>query len=112
VKYGRQGARRSPLPVRTVPADPAKRLLTRDGAPIALMPIACSKTPLVLVRDPGRTVTKDELHDAIWPGRYIEESSLEQAIFTLRKILSGDTDDTQEERWVRLHRPQRSPVPN
>src|ERR1700730_5463776 len=74
--------------------DPAKRSLTRDGAPIALT-YRVLETLLVLVRNPGRTVTKDELHDAIWPGRYMEESSLKQAIFTLRKVLSGDADDTE-----------------
>ncbi|HEY2446147.1 MAG TPA: winged helix-turn-helix domain-containing protein [Rhizomicrobium sp.] len=74
--------------------DPAKRSLTRDGAPIALT-YRVLETLLVLVRNPGRTVSKDELHDAIWPGRYMEESSLKQAIFSLRKILSGDADDTE-----------------
>ena len=33
--------------------------------------------------------------EAVWPGRYIEEASLKQAVFTLRKALSDADDDTQ-----------------
>jgi len=74
--------------------DPAERSLTRDGAPVALTH-RVFETLMVLVRHPGQMVSKDELMEAIWPGRYMEEGSLKQAIFTLRKVLGGDTDDTQ-----------------
>jgi len=74
--------------------DPAERSLTRDGAPVALTH-RVFETLMVLVRNPGQMVSKDELMEAIWPGRYMEEGSLKQAIFTLRKALSGETDDTQ-----------------
>src|ERR1700731_3542556 len=74
--------------------EPAKRLLVRDGEPLELTH-RVFETLLVFVRNPGRTLTKDELHEAIWPGRYMEESSLKQAIFTLRKTLGGETGDSQ-----------------
>ncbi|HWY15056.1 MAG TPA: winged helix-turn-helix domain-containing protein [Rhizomicrobium sp.] len=74
--------------------DPAERLLTRDGTPVALTH-RVFETLMVLVRNPGQMISKDELMEAIWPGRYMEEGSLKQAIFTLRKALSGETDDTQ-----------------
>jgi len=74
--------------------DPGERSLTRDGAPVALTH-RVFETLMVFVRHPGEIVSKDELMEAIWPGRYMEEGSLKQAIFTLRKVLGGDTDDTQ-----------------
>jgi len=73
--------------------NPAKRELLRDGEPIALS-YRLFETLLFLVRNPGRILSKDELFEAIWPGRYVEESSLTQAIFTLRKAL-GDSNQTQ-----------------
>jgi DNA-binding winged helix-turn-helix (wHTH) protein/tetratricopeptide (TPR) repeat protein len=74
--------------------DPAQRLLTRDGEPVALTHRVFEML-LALVRSPGRVLTKDELLDAVWPGRFMEEGSLTQAIFTLRKVLSGGGDDGQ-----------------
>src|SRR6202044_2741772 len=74
--------------------DAAERTLTRHGVPVALTH-RLFETLLVFVRNSDRMLTKDELLDAIWPGRYMEEGSLKQAIFTLRKALGGDADDTQ-----------------
>ncbi len=74
--------------------DPAERLLSRDGAPVPLTH-RLFETLLVFVRTPGRVLTKDELMEAVWPGRYIEEASLKQAIFTLRKALSDSDDDAK-----------------
>lgn len=74
--------------------DPRARLLSRDGVPVALTN-RVFETLLVFVRNPGRVLTKDELLGAVWPGRFMEESSLKQAIFTLRKALGGDNDDTR-----------------
>ena len=68
--------------------DPRKRELLRDGAPVALT-YRLFETLLVFVRNPGRALSKDELLEAIWPGRYMEEGSLKQAIFALRKSLGG-----------------------
>src|SRR5579862_2836117 len=72
-------------------ANSATRELLCDGEPVTLS-YRLFETLLVFVSDPGRILTKDELLEAIWPGRYIEESSLTQAIYTLRKLLEGDGD--------------------
>ncbi len=74
--------------------DPAERLLSRDGAPVPLTH-RLLETLLAFVRAPGRVLTKDELMEAVWPGRYMEEASLKQAIFTLRKALSDSGDDAR-----------------
>lgn len=69
----------------------AQRELLRDGEPVTLT-YRLFETLLVFLSNPGRILTKDELLEAIWPGRYIEESSLTQAIYTLRKLLEDDGD--------------------
>lgn len=46
------------------------------------------ETLMILVHHPGRMVSRDELMAATWPGRYMDESSPGQAIFTLRKLWS------------------------
>ncbi len=42
---------------------------------------------LYLVEHPSRIVTKDELLDAVWPDRVVEEANLSQTIFWLRTAL-------------------------
>jgi len=68
--------------------DPTRRVLSLDGAPVAL-----SSTPfetlLYLVEHPGRVVSKDELLDAVWPKRVVDEANVSQTVFTLRKTLAA-----------------------
>ena len=70
--------------------DAAQRVLLRDGRSIVLQPKALDIL-LLLVRNPGRLITKEELLSAIWPKLIVEESNLSQNIFLLRKAL-GDGD--------------------
>jgi TolB-like protein/DNA-binding winged helix-turn-helix (wHTH) protein/Flp pilus assembly protein TadD len=51
---------------------------------------------LLLIQNAGRTVTKDELMEAIWPGSFVEESNLTQTIFMVRKAL----DETADRRYI------------
>jgi serine/threonine protein kinase/DNA-binding winged helix-turn-helix (wHTH) protein len=46
---------------------------------------------MFFVRNPGEVVTKDELFEAVWPGRIVSENSLSNAIGLLRNAL-GDQD--------------------
>lgn len=70
--------------------DERSRELKLDGVPIALEP-----KPLellrVLVRRPGEVVTKDELLEAVWPGRVVTDGVLGKAVAKLRAAL-GDHD--------------------
>jgi DNA-binding winged helix-turn-helix (wHTH) protein len=72
--------------------DLGTRSLTRGEEPVALTH-RLFELLLAFVRSPGRLLTKDELMEAVWPGRYIEEGSLTQAIFTLRKALNEPERD-------------------
>ncbi|MGA9354891.1 MAG: winged helix-turn-helix domain-containing protein [Terriglobales bacterium] len=51
---------------------------------------------LLLVQNAGKTVTKDELMETIWPGSFVEESNLTQTIFMVRKAL----DETADRRYI------------
>jgi TolB-like protein/DNA-binding winged helix-turn-helix (wHTH) protein/Flp pilus assembly protein TadD len=50
----------------------------------------------LLVQNAGKTVTKDELMEAVWPDTYVEESNLTQTIFMVRKAL----DETADRRYI------------
>jgi DNA-binding winged helix-turn-helix (wHTH) protein/tetratricopeptide (TPR) repeat protein len=66
--------------------DASRRLLWRDGAPVPLSP-KTFETLLLLVREAGRVLRKEEFIARIWPDCHVEERNLTQHIFTLRKAL-------------------------
>jgi DNA-binding winged helix-turn-helix (wHTH) protein/Tfp pilus assembly protein PilF len=72
--------------------DPERLLLTLAGEPVALGPKVV-ETLLALVERPGETLTKSELLDRIWPEGFIEESSLAQNIYVIRKVLRAHWTD-------------------
>ncbi len=69
--------------------DPAEKTLWRDGQPVPLTPKAFD-TLLILVEKGGRLVEKDELIRRLWPDSFVEENSLPQNIYLLRKALEKD----------------------
>lgn len=64
--------------------------LSVDGAVVKLEPKPLALL-LHLLRHPGEVVTKDELQDAVWPGRILSESVLTKAMAKLREALN-DSD--------------------
>jgi DNA-binding winged helix-turn-helix (wHTH) protein/tetratricopeptide (TPR) repeat protein len=68
--------------------DASQHLLLRDGIEVPLTPKAF-ETLLLLVRNSGQIVDKDELLKTIWPEAFVEEATLAQNIFTIRKALGG-----------------------
>ena len=65
-----------------------ERILLRDGLPVPLTPKAF-ETLLVLVENSGRVLTKEEMLQRVWPDTTVEETTLAQNIFTLRKALGS-----------------------
>jgi pimeloyl-ACP methyl ester carboxylesterase len=47
---------------------------------------------LVLVESQGQIVSKDELFQKVWPDTFVEEATLAQNVFTLRKQLKDDRE--------------------
>lgn len=74
--------------------DARERLLLRDGEVVHITPKAF-ETLLVLLDNHGRLVEKRALLDKIWPDINIEERTLSQNIFTLRKILGASPTGQQ-----------------
>jgi len=66
--------------------DVSRRLLMRQCEPVPLTPKAFDIL-LVLVRNRGRVVEKDELMKLVWPDTVVEENNLTRNISTLRKAL-------------------------
>jgi TolB-like protein/DNA-binding winged helix-turn-helix (wHTH) protein/Tfp pilus assembly protein PilF len=71
--------------------DAQARVLRRGSEPVALTPKAFDVL-LLLIQSAGKTVSKDELMQAVWPGSFVEESNLTQTIFMVRKALDETTD--------------------
>src|SRR4051794_16856463 len=74
--------------------DVGERRLLRHGQTVQLTPKAFD-TLLYLVSHSGHVVEKDELLSAIWPDTFVEEATLAQNIFTLRRAL-GQGRDTEQ----------------
>lgn len=66
--------------------DASRRLLYRSGNHVPLTPKVL-ETLLLLVRQPGEVVGKEELMRAVWPETAVEENNLNQNISTLRRVL-------------------------
>lgn len=69
--------------------DLAEKVLWKDGRMISLTPKAFD-TLVILVERRGRLVEKEELIGLLWPENFVEESSLSQNIYLLRKALGED----------------------
>lgn len=74
--------------------DAAERQLLRDGQVVPLAPKAFEAL-LALVESGGRTLTRDDLINKLWPESFVEEGNLKVTIFKLRKALGAPSDQTQ-----------------
>ena len=72
--------------------DPVRRVLTRDDVPVPV-PSKVLDLLLALVEKGGTAVAKAELIRALWPDTAVEEGSLPQTVFLLRKVLSERPDE-------------------
>lgn len=69
-----------------------ERELRREDEPVPLSGKAFDLL-VTLVREAGRTITKAELMATLWPDARVEQNSLTQAVFVLRKALGEDTEE-------------------
>jgi Tol biopolymer transport system component/DNA-binding winged helix-turn-helix (wHTH) protein len=74
--------------------DLERRVLLREGEPVPLTPKAFD-TLALLVRRSGHVVGKDELLEEIWADAFVEESTIAQNVFTLRKALGQNHAENQ-----------------
>ena len=74
--------------------DVNRRQLTREDQPVALAPKTLELL-LLLVRNPGRALSKQDLMASLWPDTFVEEANLSFQISTLRKVLGEGG-----QRWI------------
>ena len=96
--------------------DPDDQVLRLEGKPVPLTPKAF-QTLLVLVENNGRVVEKEELLQRVWPDTFVEEATLAQNVFTIRKQLRDDKAEapyieTVPKRGYRFAAPVRMVVPH
>ncbi|MCU9838576.1 alpha/beta fold hydrolase [Ruegeria sp. WL0004] len=69
--------------------DAQRHVLLRGGAPVALEPQVFDLLHL-LVRNPGRLVSRDEILAEVWNGRIVSESAISARIAAVRKAVGDD----------------------
>ena len=74
--------------------DPQQHSLSMGGARIEISSTAY-KLLICFINNPGKTISRNELTEHVWPKRVVTETSLDKLIQRLRKIL-GDTGQHQE----------------
>jgi DNA-binding winged helix-turn-helix (wHTH) protein len=83
--------------------DEKERRLLRDGEEVTLSESGKTErlTPkafdllLLLIKESGQMVGRDELMERIWPGTFVEDNRLSDNISTLRKFLRDSTRSPQ-----------------
>ncbi len=70
--------------------DVSEHLLLREGQAIPLTP-KVFETLLVLVENRGRTMSKEELMQRLWPDSFVEEANLTQNISVIRRALGENS---------------------
>ncbi|MGH9627598.1 MAG: winged helix-turn-helix domain-containing protein [Bryobacteraceae bacterium] len=76
--------------------DATNRLLYRDGDLVRLPP-KVADTLLILVAARGQVLSKDEMMKRLWPDTFVEEGTLAQYVFLLRKTLGNSSA------WIENH---------
>jgi len=103
-KIASEGLRNSPAVAKETPGgeplrlyefgpfrlDPAQNKLLRGDEIVALTPKAFDTLHL-LVRNSGRVLERDELIRMLWPDTFVEDGSLSNHIFLLRKALGEES---------------------
>ena len=74
--------------------DPRSRVLTRHDETVPVTAKVFDML-LLLIRQQGQVVTKEEFFKTIWPNTAVEEANLSQNIFVLRKLL-GEKESGQK----------------
>jgi len=74
--------------------DERERRLVCEGKKVPLTPKAFD-TLLLLAQHAGHILGKQEMIERIWPATFVEEATLTQNIFTLRRALGEDAGNTR-----------------
>ncbi|MGE3470117.1 MAG: transcriptional regulator, partial [Vicinamibacterales bacterium] len=81
---------------------PRRRVLTRDGRAVPLIP-KYFDVLLLLVRRRDEAVSKGEIFDDVWRDVVVSDGALSQAVRTLRRVLEDEARDPRYIRTVSRH---------
>ncbi len=73
---------------------PSTNEIVRDGETLHLEPKSMEILAYLIARR-GEVVSRDELHEQVWPGVYVGDDSLTAAIIKIRRALADDARDPQ-----------------
>lgn len=77
--------------------DADRRQLLRDGRDVHLSPKAFDLLKVLIDARP-RVLTKNELHDRLWPGTFVSDVNLASLVAEIRRAL---VDDARQPKYVR-----------
>src|SRR5687768_10789388 len=81
-----------------------RRLSCIDGAvPPDPIPEKAFQTLVVLVRNAGKLVAKQELLKTVWPNTIVEENNLDKAVHSIRQALGEKPGEQKYIETVRKH---------
>jgi DNA-binding winged helix-turn-helix (wHTH) protein/TolB-like protein/Tfp pilus assembly protein PilF len=84
--------------------DVEEHTLTRsDGLKNGQLPEKAFQTLIILVRNSGRLLTKQELIDQIWPDSFVEENNLDKCVHAIRHVLGEKPGEQKFIETVRKH---------
>jgi len=84
--------------------DVKEHTLTRsDGSKNGQLPEKAFQTLIILVRNSGRLLTKQELIDQIWPDSFVEENNLDKCVHAIRHVLGEKPGEQKFIETVRKH---------
>jgi DNA-binding winged helix-turn-helix (wHTH) protein/Tfp pilus assembly protein PilF len=84
--------------------DVADRRVERiNGRQNGSLPDKSFQTLVVLVRNSGRLISKDELFEAVWPDTFVEENNLDKAIHSIRQFLGEKAGEQKYIETIRRH---------
>jgi DNA-binding winged helix-turn-helix (wHTH) protein/TolB-like protein/Flp pilus assembly protein TadD len=69
-------------------------MLLKEGKPVALTPKTYDAL-LLLVRNSGRMISKEEFMKTLWPDSFVEESNLTQQVSMIRRALGDSVSSPQ-----------------
>jgi DNA-binding winged helix-turn-helix (wHTH) protein len=75
--------------------DVVRRTVMKNGVPLRLT-LRCIELLMAFVRNPGKTLTKQELLELAWPDPQASDATLAQHVFLLRRALRHETYE-----WIR-----------
>lgn len=79
----------------TFRVDVVRRTVTKDGVPVHLT-LKCMELLIAFVRNPGKTLSKEDLLEQAWPDPTASDATLAQHVFLLRRALR-----TGSREWIR-----------